>query len=101
MEGGNNYALIAIPYSKKIKRKGYDYVQVLRGKKTCIYSQWYKGNIIAYEVMSIRIRPGRWINELWIEAREKFPGDEDFGYYAWTYCSMEKAREKFNALEDD
>ena len=90
-----------IPLPLKLKKNGFDYVQVLRGKKTCIYAQWLEGELIAYEVMKIRIKPGRQVKSVWIEEREKFPADEDFGYHAWTYKTWDRANEKYNLLEDD
>jgi len=90
-----------IPLPQIIKKNGFGYTQVSRGKKTCVYAQWYKNNIIAYEVFIIRIRPNRCIKGEWLEAREKFPADEDLGYHAWVYKTLERAEEKYNSLEND
>jgi len=88
-----------IPLPQKIRKNGYDYTQVLRGGKSCIYAQWSGEIIMAYEVMKIRVKPGRWIKGTWIEEREKFPADEDFGYTAWSYPTWERAKEKYDELE--
>ncbi len=87
------------PLPLKLRKNGFDYVQVLRGEKSCIYEQWGQGNLIAYEVFLIRVRPRRKIKETWLEASEKFPADEDFGYSAWCHKTWEGAIERFNKLE--
>lgn len=95
------HPLIAIPLPQKTRKNGHDYVQVCRGEKGCIYWVWYKDLPVGYEVMNIRVRPRRQVKGIWLEAKEKFPSNEDFGYYAWAYRSRERAEEKFNVLEDD
>ena len=32
--------------------------------------------------------------------KEKFPSDEDFGKWAWTYRDLNKAMEKYNGIEN-
>ena len=88
-----------IPLPQKLQKNGFDYVQVLRGVKACIYEQWYKENIIAYEVFLIWVKRRRPMKEIWLEAREKFPVNEDFGKSAWTQNTWEGALNRFNALE--
>jgi hypothetical protein len=83
----------------KLRKNGYDYTQVLRGSKTCLYSQSIKGNLIAYEVFKIRTKPKRKVFDNWVEAKEKYPADKDFGYTAWSYSTWDKAKEKYNSLE--
>ena len=90
-----------IPLPQITRKNAHDYVQVCRGEKACIYSQWYDGKRFGYEVILIREKPGRYVNGIWLEAREKFPSNEDFGYYAWAYTSRQRAEEKFNVLEYD
>lgn len=92
---------IMIPLPQNVRKNSFDYTQVLRGKKACIYEQRDKGKLISYEVMLIRIKPGRHIKGKWIEAREKFPSDEGFGYFAWIYKTMEGAWKKYNSIEND
>ncbi len=90
-----------IPLPQNVRKNSFDYTQVLRGKKACIYEQRGTGKQIYYEVILIRIKPGRHIKGKWIEAREKFPSDEDFGYYAWEIKPWKKALERFNKLENN
>ena len=91
MEDKSNYPIIPIPLPEKIKKNGFSYIQVHRGKKSAIYSQWSGKTLIGYEVMIIRTRPKRCINGKWLEAQERFPVDEDFGYYAWIYKTKQRA----------
>ena len=88
-----------IPLPQKKRKNGFDYVQVLRGKKSCIYAQWSGEIIVVYEVMKIRVKPGRWLKGTWIEEREKFPSNEDIGCYGKSYTTWECAFEKYKELE--
>lgn len=90
-----------IPLPQKTRKNGDDYVQALQGERAAIYSQWYGEILIAYEVMMIKIRPGRSVKGSWVETREKFPNNEDFGYWAWAYLKWKKeaAIEKFKENE--
>jgi len=90
-----------IPLPQKTRKNGFNYIQVLRGDKSAVYSQWFGETLIAYEVMKIKIQPRRCIKGTWLEAREKFPHNEAFGYWAWTYRSLEKAMEKYKELSND
>lgn len=84
-----------IPLPQKTRKNGYTYVQVLRGTKCAIYSQWYGKNLIGYEVMLIRTKPERFVKGLLLEAREAFPTNNDFGSTAWSLKSWEMAEQTF------
>lgn len=88
-----------IPLPQIINKNGFKYNQVLRGKKTCIYAQWYENNIIGYEVFIIRLCPDRFVKGKFLVAREKFPRNEDFGYTAWSINTLERALKVFKELE--
>lgn len=90
-----------IPLPLKLKKNGFDYIQVRRGAKACIYAQWLKNELIAYEVFLIRIKPGRWVKEIWLEEREKFPRDEDFGPYAKAVRTLGKALQWYEQAETE
>lgn len=90
-----------IPLPQKTRKNGYNYVQVLRGTKCAIYSQWYEENLIGYEVMLIRTRPERFVKGFFLETREAFAGNEDFGSTAWSCKSWEKAMQTFSIHEKD
>jgi hypothetical protein len=44
--------------------------------------------------------PDKEIKGKFIESRERFPKDEDFGYSAWTCMDLKSAYCKFRSLED-
>jgi len=83
----------------KLRKNGFNYTQVLRGKKSCIYEQEVSEGVKYYEVFKIRIKPERYIKGKKVEAREWFPHDEAFGYWAWSCRTYERAYERFRELE--
>jgi len=85
--------------AKKKRKNGFDYTQVLRGSRSCIFEQRLWGILIAYEVFIIRISPKRKILGKWIKEKELFPCNEAFGYTAWTYWTHEQAFVKYRKLE--
>jgi len=88
------------PLDKIIKKNGYTYTQVSKGKVSCIYEQMENEKTIAYEVFLIKIKPERKIGDIILEAKEWFPHDKAFGKWAWTYKTLNKALEKYNILEN-
>lgn len=87
------------PLPFKLKKNGFNYTQVTHGKKACIYAQEYTKTITCYEVFKIKVILERKIIGKIIFAHEKFPDDEAFGYWAWSYRDYAKAIEKFRELE--
>ena len=83
----------------KLRKNGFNYSQVLRGKRSCIYEQTVTENIKYYEVILIKIAPEKVIKGKKFESRERFPHNEAFGYWAWTYPTYEMAYEAFKVLE--
>lgn len=84
---------------KQLRKNGYDYSQVLRGKSACIYAQHVSPNVIRYEVFKIKIKPAITINGKRIPPHERFPGNEDFGKWAWCCWDLVAAKKRFNELE--
>ena len=76
---------------QKIRKNGFDYVQVLRGRGYALYRQTVSENERYYELFEIRIRPERELDGELLEAREAFPHDEALGYWAWTYPTLKEA----------
>jgi hypothetical protein len=87
------------PLPQTLRKNCFEYVQILRGYKSCIYEQLYYKKIKYYEVFLIRIKPEKIFKGKVIEAREVFPHNEAFGVWAWTFRDYKKALEKFNDLE--
>ena len=88
------------PLPQKLRKTGFDYAQIARGKRSAIYKQIVDEKTIAYEVFIIRIVPERCINGNWIGEHEKFPSNEAFGHSAWTCRSLDGAMERYNKIEN-
>lgn len=87
------------PLPLNLRKNGFNYTQVLRGKRSCIYMQRYSEKTKQYEVFLIKERQAR---ELWgkiLPASEIFPNNEAFGRWAWAYNTFDRAKEKFDELE--
>ena len=89
-----------IPLLPFIRKNGYSYTQVCRGQRSCIYAQHVTPTLTRFEVFLITIAPEKTINGTFIESRERFPKNEDFGVTAWTYWDKDNAKKRFRRLED-
>jgi len=67
-----------------------------------IYEQTYPddGAICAYEVFKIRVDKPKVIFGISLPEREKFPGNEDFGKWAWAHTKYASAIENFESIEN-
>jgi hypothetical protein len=83
----------------KLRKNGFEYVQVQRGQRSCIYEQRVAPGLNYYEVFVIRIKPERILQGKKIKAREWFPHNEAWGEWAWTFRNYDAAIRKFNELE--
>ena len=83
----------------KLRKNKFNYTHIIRGEKACIYAQEVTKTVTCYEVFKIKVIPERKVYGRIIKAHEKFPHDEAFGYWAWSYRDYDKALEKFNKLE--
>ena len=88
------------PLPQTLRKNGFDYTQIIRGEKTCIYKQGLAENLNYFEVFLIRIKPERTFKGSIIESHEAFPHDEAFGNWAWSYRNYESAYHKFLELEN-
>ena len=75
----------------KTRKNDFDYDQVIRGRRYAIYRQTVSQNEHYYELFEIRIRPERELDGELLEAREAFPHNEAFGYWASVYPSLQEA----------
>ena len=101
-----------LPMTKS--KNGYAYRQIKRNDKAAIYEQSVEkevngeiGKIVGHEVFRIQIskayslvqkngsKKGQVYN---YPAAERFPGNEDFGKWAWAYTTLDQAMVKFNEL---
>lgn len=87
---------------ERIRRKGFFYDFVKRGEKAMIYKQTdVEDNfIVAYEVFKIKVDQPKVVFGIQLNEREIFPANEDFGKWAWSCASLERADEKFKYLEN-
>lgn len=85
----------------KLCKNGFNYTQVLRGKRSCIYEQMVceEQGIKYYEVFQIKVRPQRNVYGKEYPAKERFPHNEAFGEWAWTFRNYEDAKWRFDELE--
>lgn len=95
----SSFMRLMLTLSKKIRKNGFDYVQVLRGKRSCIYEQKVTSKISYYEVFLIVVKPEKIIFGKILPDREVFPKNEDFGLAAWSYRTLMMAKKKFDELE--
>lgn len=85
----------------KTRINGFNYTQVQRGERSCIYKQEVTPEIAYFEVWMIRVKGKKELFEKIVPEREVIPRNEDFGRYAWTYRRIEKAIEKFNTVNEE
>ena len=90
-----------IPLEREINYNRYTYIQVLKGKRYCLYEQRGVANMRCFELFEIKIRPTKDIKGIILEEKELFPKDTDFGKTAWAICDLDKALAKFNELENE
>jgi hypothetical protein len=85
-------------------KNGTNYNLIKRNDKAAIYSQKdSSGLLIGFEVFKIKIQksfqfPGTTIIN---PEKQKFPGNEDFGHFAWSYITEPVAMKKFDELSNN
>lgn len=89
------------PLPGRLRKNGYDYTLAQRGKRSCIYEQKVTEKQSYYEVFLIKVRPERTLRGKIIESCERFPFNEAFGYWAWTFRSWPEALKVFHDIETD
>jgi len=89
-----------IPLPLSLRKNGFDYTLVKRGKRTYIYAQYVSPTVTRYEVFLIKIKPARTLFGKEVKAREVFPPDKAFGYWAWCCWDLQAAMKRFNELEE-
>lgn len=86
-----------------INRNGFVYKQLKRGDRAAMYTQTLVdedgGSFKAFEVFKIKIGKAKIVFGVELPEKEKFPSDEDFGKWAWTYLDYQRALDKFDKIE--
>ncbi|MBP6871786.1 MAG: hypothetical protein KBC43_07245 [Bacteroidales bacterium] len=83
----------------KMRKNGFEYIQLLRGQRSCVYEQVVSENVSYYEVFILKIQPARKVGDRVLGARELFPHNEAFGDWAWSFRDLNEAKLKFNEIE--
>lgn len=85
---------------RTIKRGGFTYLLDRRNEYACIYEKYLKDKLIAYEVFRVMVADKRLIGSRTVPAHEKFPWDESFGIWAWSFMknSYAEALIKFGEI---
>ncbi len=83
----------------KVRKNGFDYKLVKRGKVASIYEQVLSEDTNAYEVFKRKIAKPQTIYGQDYPAREQFPCNEDIGTIGKTCSTLDKALMHFDRYE--
>ncbi len=85
----------------KINKNSYIYNLIRRGEKAMIYEQIdpEENYIVGYEVFRRKIDKPKVVFGVELGQREVFPGNEDFGKWAWSILDKVRALDRFNQIE--
>lgn len=88
--------------ANEIRKNGFIYTLHKKGEKTYIYQQYCPETerVMGWEVFQIKVDKPKVVFGVELGEREIFPGNEDFGKWAWSYSSYDKASEKFIYVEN-
>jgi hypothetical protein len=88
--------------SSEIRKNGFIYKLNKRGEKSMIYEQFDPelDMTIGWEVFKIKIDKPKIVFGVHMPEREIFPGNEDFGKWAWACSRYHLAEKRFNDLEE-
>jgi hypothetical protein len=85
----------------EIKKNGFIYRLLKRGARAMLYEQYCidAETVIAWEVFKRKIDQPKVIFGIELGEREIFPGNEDFGKWAWAPADFSRAQEIFDRIE--
>lgn len=90
---------------EEIRKNGFVYQFYKRGDKCMIYKQLDPSDdmkLISYEIFKIKVDKPKEVFGIKLGLREKFPGNEDFGKWAWSisgHDSLERVSRRFDLIE--
>lgn len=87
-----------LPSEYNMANTKYVYKQVKRGEKAVMY-RLHGAEFVSFEVFKIKVRKATEMMGKHIPEREKLPGNEDFGVWAWETNTEDKAEAIFQRLE--
>lgn len=87
--------------SNEINKNGFVYTLYKRGEKAMIYEQYDPEveMVVAYETFRLKVDKPKVVFGIELGEREIFPGNEDFGKWAWACSTKERALERFDRIE--
>ena len=87
--------------SEEIRKNGFIYRLEKRGEKAMVYRQICpeEGDIIGYEVFKIKVDKPKVVFGIQLNEREIFPGNEDFGKWAWSSRYKDRSEQIFERIE--
>jgi hypothetical protein len=88
---------IHVPVS--LRYHSYNYTQLCRGRRSCLYRMTCNEETVGFEVFIIRIQAEAIFKGKIYPAHEKWPSDNDFGKSAWSSMTLEGAIRRYNELE--
>lgn len=88
--------------SEEIKKNGFIYKLKKRGEKSVIYEQFDPelNIVVGWEVFRIKVDKPKIVFGVQLGEREIFPGNEDFGKWAWACSKYHMAEKRFDDLEN-
>lgn len=93
---------------KEFRKRGFNFKQLKRTNKAAMYLQSFNGRDVGIEVFRIIVSNDYELGGVKIEGGEMYPGDNAFGWSAWSIpiiddfgSSMLRAEDKFKSLNDE
>lgn len=87
---------------EEIKKNGFIYRLLKRGEKAMLYEQYCidAEKVVCWEVFKRKIDQPKVIFGIELGEREIFPGNEDFGKWAWAPSDYQRALDIFENIEN-
>lgn len=87
---------------EEIKKNGFIYRLLKRGEKAMLYEQYCidAEKVVCWEVFKRKIDQPKVIFGIELGEREIFPGNEDFGKWAWAPSDYQRALNIFENIEN-
>lgn len=86
---------------EEIRKNTYLYKFYKRGERAMMYEQIEPstGQTVGFEIFKRKIDKPKVVFGIQLKEREIFPGNEDFGKWAWSITDEGRALERFNLIE--
>lgn len=84
----------------KVLSNGFIYYLIKSGNRAVLYKQKDGERVVGFEVHILRTRPTRVVKGKTLYTCNKWPNNEEFGKWAWSYDTLELALQKFSEVEE-